>query len=82
MDPQIREDLSWWLDYLILHDGHSWQITHWDLVVKSHADSKLGSQLRGKKQGGPWTREERDHPINFLELLAAFLALMTFTAGL
>ena len=52
MDPQIREDLSWWLDYLILHNGHSWQITHWDLVVKLHAlTQSWGASCEGTSRG-------------------------------
>jgi len=68
---------------LILHNGRSLQITQWDLVVESDASTQgWGASCKGTSTGGAWTRVERAHHINFLELLAAFLALKTFATGL
>ena len=37
-----------------------------------------GAFSQGKSAGGPWIAEEKEHNINYLELLAAFLALKSF----
>lgn len=53
VDPLIREDLSWWLDHLILHNGRSLQITHWDVVVESDASTQgWGASCEGTSTGG------------------------------
>ena len=40
---------------------------------------RMGAACQDQKTGGPWTREEQKEHINFLELKAAKLAIMTFT---
>ena len=83
VDPQIRKEMSWWLDRLITNNGSNLQITHWDLFIESDASMQgWGASCKGASTRGPWTRDERTHHINFLELLASFLALKTFAADL
>lgn len=41
-----------------------------------------GASCQNVPAGGPWTSEERVHSINYLGLLAAFLALQTFALSL
>ena len=50
------------------------------VTIESNASSKgWGAVLNGQTQtGGVWSTEEGKHHINYLELLAAFLALQTF----
>ena len=38
----------------------------------------LGCSLSESKNGGPWTPKEAEFHINYLELLAAFLAIQAF----
>lgn len=55
------------------------QILRWDMVLESDTPIE-GWEANTLKvsTGGLWTREEQKPHINFLELLAAFLALKTF----
>ena len=74
------DNLSWWtaLDRKVLmHSPLAPRIP--SMTVESDA-SKLGWGAReGKQQtGGAWSVQEASHHINYLELLAAFLALQCF----
>ena len=52
------------------------------LVIESDA-SQLGwgAQCMKASMGGRWSTKEAIHHINYLELLAAFLALKTFASN-
>ena len=43
---------------------------------------RMGSNQRNQRTGGPWSNREKQQHINCLELLAAMLALQTFTKNL
>ena len=74
----MRQDLTWWLQELPRHNGRSMQIMQWDMVIESDASMLgWGASLNNTSTGGPWAPQERSHHINYLELLAAFLALKT-----
>ena len=50
-----------------------------DLTVDSDAlIYGLGASCQSVSKGGPWSPQERTRHINFLELMAATLALKTF----
>ena len=53
------------------------------MTIESDASNKgWGAVLKGHTQtGGVWTAEEATHHINYLELLAAFLAIKAFGKG-
>lgn len=77
--PQIRKKLSWWIDYLNKHNSSSLQISRWDLTIETDALTHgWGGSCQGTNTRGPWTRRDKEHHINYLELLAAFLALKVF----
>ena len=44
-------------------------------------EAEFGSESQQPSTGSPWTPEETTHHINYLELLAAFLALKTFATN-
>ena len=49
------------------------------MVIESDASMLgWGANFNNTSTGGPWTQEEKSHHINYLELLAAWLALKTF----
>jgi hypothetical protein len=73
------QDLEWWINSATNFNGRHLQISKWDLTIESDASLQdWGASSQGKSTGGPWTVEERKHHINYLELLAAFLALRAF----
>ena len=78
----MRQDLTWWFQELPRHNGRSMQIVQWDMVIESDASTLgWGASLNNTSTGGPWAPQERSHHINYLELLAAFLALKTFATN-
>jgi len=53
------------------------------LVLESDASNMGWGATNGKdRTGGQWSLEETTHHINYLELLAIFLALKTFAKDL
>ena len=77
---EMRRDLIWWLPR---HKGRSMQVTQWDMVIESNASTLgWGASLSNPSTGEMWTPEESACHINYLELLAAFLALKTFATNI
>lgn len=79
LSAAAREELDWWLYHMKQHNGSNLQITQWDLTIETDASTQgWGASCQGVNTGGPWTRLEKENHINYLELLAAFLALKVF----
>ena len=79
VNPDMRLDLAWWLEKVSHHNGRPLQINCWDLTIESDASTNgWGASCQGNNTGGPWTPQEKTFHINYLELLAAFLALKSF----
>ena len=83
LDPESKTDLAWWgspdrkdISTPVVPPPPS-------VTIESDASNKgWGAVLKGHTQtGGVWTAEEATHHINYLELLAAFLAIKTFGKG-
>ena len=76
----MRQDLTCrWLQGLPRHSG---RLMQWDMVIESDASTLgWGTSLTNTSTGRSWTPQERSHHINYLELLAAFLALKTFVTN-
>lgn len=76
----MRQDLTCrWLQELPRHSG---RLMQWDMVIESDASTLgWGASLNNTSTGRSWTPQERSHHINYLELLAAFLALKTFVTN-
>ena len=82
IDPNMESDLRWWLNNSCQHNGRPLQIVQWGLTIESDASKKgWGASCQGVNTGGPWSVQERTHHINYLELLAAFLALKSFASN-
>ena len=82
VSPTMEVDLRWWIKHSHAHNGRPLQIQQWDLTIETDASlTGLGASCQRASTGGPWIMEERAHHINFLELLAPFLALKAFLSG-
>ena len=79
IDAPMREELQWWLDQAHIWNGRSLATPEESLWIQTDA-SKMGwgAHCQEGRTGGPWTLEEAEFHINYLELLAAFLAIQTF----
>ena len=80
LDPGSKADLAWWssLDRKKLSTPVIPPIP--SVTIESDASNKgWGAVLEGQtRTGGVWTAEEAAHHINYLEFLAAFLAIKAF----
>ena len=75
-----NEDLQWWLTNTTAPMGAPVCPSEPSIAVHSDASNQgWGVVLNGQSQtGGVWSPEEATHHINYLELLAAFLAIKAF----
>ena len=80
LNPASREDLEWWLTHTTAPTGAP--VCPPDPSITVHTDASnqgWGAVLNGQSHtGGVWSPEEVSHHINYLELLAAFLAIKAF----
>ena len=69
----------WWLQQAHQWNGQSLKLPEQSLWIQKDA-SRLGwgAHCRGVKTGGSWMVEEAKFHINYLELLADFLATQAF----
>ena len=77
LENKAKEELAWWMEHALNNYN---VVTHRepDVIMTTDASSTgLGCALGQARTGGHWTREEAQHHINYLELLAVFLAYMT-----
>lgn len=77
--------LDWWLDHLQSQNGRSISSPAASLVLETDAPREGGEPaFRAPKSylPGPWTPEEAQFHINWLELRVAFLALRAFAKDL
>ena len=76
---EAKNDLKWWVKEL---DTTYNLINHGDPQVTMTTDASLigwGCCIETVTSGGNWTPEEAQHDINYLEMLAVFLALKSFS---
>ena len=80
LNPDSKADLSWWASLIQTPMGAPVCTPSPTVTVHSDASSKgWGAVLNGKMgMGGVWSPEEATHHINYLELLAVFLAIKAF----
>ena len=74
-------DLLWIIQNIATFNGKVFQEPEINLFVNSDAGlTGWGASCNGQTTGGRWSLSESNNHINFLELLAAFLALQTFVS--
>ena len=83
LDPESKTDLVWWSSLNRKDISTPVVPPAPSVTIESDASNKgWGAVLKGHTQtGGVWTAEEATHHINYLELLAAFLAIKAFGKG-
>ncbi|XP_053390088.1 uncharacterized protein LOC128553009 [Mercenaria mercenaria] len=75
---EMKLQLKWWTEHLHCQTRH---ITHAnpDIIIYSDASSfGWGGVCSNVRIGGRWSKQEARNHINYLELLAAFLAIKSF----
>ena len=74
-------ELKWWIQNLSLMEGNPIQLPPPELIICSDAAKTggWGAVCHLGSTGGTWSEEERELHINVQELLAAELAIRTFT---
>ena len=79
LDFNSRFDLLWIIQNIATFNGKVFQELEINLFVNSDASlTGWGASCNGQSTGGRWSLSESNNHINFLELLAAFLALQSF----
>ena len=73
--------MKWWVENLALMEGRPLHLPSPELIICSDAAKTggWGAACRLGSTGGPWNEEEKQLHINVQELLAAELAIKSFT---
>ena len=80
LSPDSTEKLTWWDTQIVGWNGKSMLSAEPKFFIESNAlNQGWGVSCQGTRTGGPWSPQEREWHINCLELIAATLALKTFT---
>lgn len=80
LSSEEQKDLKWWISGVDYISGRP--ILFLSPEISIYSDASLtgwGAVCLDSKTGGPWTEEEREKHINYLELLVALRALQCFT---
>ena len=82
LTPEAQDNLQWWTYQLKQFNTAPIQSPTLNLIIESDASNMgWGAACQGARTGGLWSKQEALHHINYLKLLAAFLALKSFTKG-
>lgn len=78
LNPEISKDLNWWKSN-VWENNNSLRAANFDLEIYSDASrTGWGAVCNNERAHGAWTNDELELHINYLELLAVFLALKYF----
>ena len=87
LSPEAHLELLWWKENLALHNaqGRPLKIQPPEMIITSDAAGGplggWGASCQGLSTGGAWSLQEKKLHINILEMIAAELAIKTFTKG-
>lgn len=82
LSPDLIKDFDWWNNHIFQAKNH---IKRFDPSLEIFSDassSGWGAYCDEQRVNGLWSKDERDHHINYLELLAAWFGLKCFAKGL
>lgn len=78
ISSSLQEDFKWW-ERIINYADNAIQLNHFQLEIFSDSSlSGWGAFCNGETVSGFWTQSDMKNHINYLELLAAFMALKCF----
>ncbi|XP_053970336.1 uncharacterized protein LOC128872056 isoform X1 [Hylaeus volcanicus] len=78
MNKSMIDELRWW-ERIVPTGSNPIRTQKFELEISSDASlTGWGTHCNGKSAEGFWTKEERKHCINYLELLAAYFGLKCF----
>lgn len=81
LSPTLSCDFQWWINNLP-HSKNCIRVDTFELEIFSDASNTgWGICCSGKKPHGFWSEVEKQHHINYLELLAVFFGLKCFAAN-
>lgn len=81
INKNMKEDLNWWQDN-VLTGKNPIRLHHFKVELSSDASlTGWGAHCQGISAHGLWSITEKQFSINYLELLAAFLALKCFATN-
>ena len=76
--PGMKQELLWWINHLP-QQSREIERENAKLIITTDASSLgWGATLQDERTGGRWDEHEKEAHINYLELLAIFLALQSF----
>ena len=79
LGPAQWEELTWWIEQAQLWNSYSLRPPKQVLMIQTDASrAGWGAVCQGRSTGGPWSLQETQYHINYMELLAVFLAIQTF----
>lgn len=78
----IKPDLYWWQKAVKTSVCKIKTDTYCLEIFSDASTTGWGAACGEQRASGPWSEQERTYHINYLELLAAFLGLKTFTMNL
>lgn len=79
LSPKVRQSLNWWLIARNLQKGKSFMPVAWKIVTRDASLMGWGAVLEEATVQGKWSETEKALSINILEILAAGLALISWT---
>lgn len=79
LSEEVKEELEWWYQNLLLSNGRSLVSPTSQLIISSDASQKGWETFyKSKKTTGQWSAQELEIHINGLELKAAKLTTIVF----
>ncbi len=82
LSQDMRDELLWWRENLLSHNGKNIRNPPVDLTITSDASKAgWGATSNGHTANGQWSPRETEEHINLLELLGAFFGLKALASN-
>ena len=79
LDPDVRRELQWWIDYVTDWNVYPVQVRPIELQLVTDASHLAwGATLGERHASGQWTHRMSRQSSNYRELMAVFMGLQTF----
>ena len=78
LSPEAERELNWWIHNVIVSKNLISRCSPDKVITTDASLLGWGATFESFSTGGTWSLNEKDHHINYLELLAVFLGLKSF----